>query len=205
MKKTVWILFAVLSVAIGFYPMMYLLSGEPVGVLSGEHGNLLNFPFWKLGFYCHITFGGIALLSGWSQFNRSWRNKWPRLHRQLGLIYVISAWLSGLAGFGIGFYAMGGTISQTGFVLLGMFWLLSTTIAYLKIRQKQIDDHEKWMIFSYAACFAAVTLRLWLPILIWMFDGNFLPAYRVVAWLCWVPNLLFAAWWNSRKPSPVIG
>lgn len=33
-----------------------------------------------------------------------------------------------------------------------------------------------------------------MPLLIVAF-GEFLPAYRVVAWLCWVPNLVFAFFW----------
>ncbi|GAB4428835.1 MAG: hypothetical protein OHK0039_47410 [Bacteroidia bacterium] len=56
-------------------------------------------------------------------------------------------------------------------------------------------------MISYAACFAAVTLRLWLPILTALL-GDFLPAYRIVAWLCWVPNLLVALaviWWQRRR------
>jgi len=47
------------------------------------------------------------------------------------------------------------------------------------------------MIFSYAACFAAVTLRVWLPLLT-IAMGEFNSAYRIVAWLCWVPNLIVA-------------
>lgn len=43
----------------------------------------------------------------------------------------------------------------------------------------------------------AVTLRLWLPILIMIFV-RFTPAYQVVAWLAWVPNLL-VAYWIIRK------
>ena len=47
------------------------------------------------------------------------------------------------------------------------------------------------MIYSYAACFAAVTLRIWLPILLKIF-GDFIIAYSIVAWLCWVPNIIVA-------------
>ena len=57
------------------------------------------------------------------------------------------------------------------------------------------------MIYSYAACFAAVTLRIWLPILTSIL-GEFLSAYRIVAWLCWVPNLIVAyIISNTKKPS----
>jgi len=60
--------------------------------------------------------------------------------------------------------------------------------------------HEKYMIFSFAACFASVTLRIWLPILTGL-TGEFNSAYRIVAWLCWVPNIL-VAYFITKKPKP---
>ena len=60
------------------------------------------------------------------------------------------------------------------------------------IKNKKIEQHKKIMVYSYAACFAAVTLRIWLPILQTIF-GDFDTAYRIVAWLCWVPNLIVAS------------
>lgn len=47
------------------------------------------------------------------------------------------------------------------------------------------------MIYSYAACFAAVTLRVWLPLLM-IVSGDYLVAYIIVSWLCWVPNMVVA-------------
>ena len=54
------------------------------------------------------------------------------------------------------------------------------------------------MMRSYACIFGAVTLRIWLPMLIVAHGGKFLPAYRWVAWLAWVPNLAFAEWMIRR-------
>ena len=70
-------------------------------------------------------------------------------------------------------------------------------MAYIKIKNNQIKQHQKMMIYSYAACFAAVTIRIWLPLLIIIF-GNFLTAYTIVAWLCWIPNLIVANLIASR-------
>jgi fatty acid desaturase len=64
-------------------------------------------------------------------------------------------------------------------------------MAFVNIKNKKIEKHQKMMIYSYAACFAAVTLRIWLPLLIIVF-GSFITAYTIVAWLCWVPNLIVA-------------
>ena len=47
------------------------------------------------------------------------------------------------------------------------------------------------MIYSYALSFSAVTLRIWLPLLISQFN-DFIIAYQIVAWLSWIPNLIVA-------------
>lgn len=47
-------------------------------------------------------------------------------------------------------------------------------------------------IYSYSACFGAVTLRFWLPLLLGAFNLEYNVAFPVVAWLSWMPNLLVA-------------
>ena len=54
------------------------------------------------------------------------------------------------------------------------------------------------MVYSYAVCFSAVTLRIWLPILI-AITGEFESAYLIVGWLSWVPNLIVAYFIVNRK------
>jgi hypothetical protein len=51
--------------------------------------------------------------------------------------------------------------------------------------------------------FAAVTLRVELPLLIAAFQA-FDPAYMMVSWSCWVPNLLVAEWIVRRTPAPFL-
>ncbi|MFL5788898.1 MAG: DUF2306 domain-containing protein, partial [Flavisolibacter sp.] len=63
--------------------------------------------------------------------------------------------------------------------------------AFIEIRNKQIVEHQKMMTYSYASCFAAVTLRIYLPVLTLLFN-DFTTAYQLVAWLCWVPNIIVA-------------
>ena len=194
MKKTRWILFILGAIAIGCYPAIYFLVDWPFGLLTTKSDALLSSIAWKTGFYIHIIGGGIALLIGWSQFSVSLRNRYRSLHRNIGKVYVVSAVWSGLAGFAIGLYATGGPIAAAGFICLAMVWLYTTISAYRHIRRGRIREHERIMLYSYAACFAAVTLRIWLPILSMAFQ-SFIPAYRIVAWLCWVPNLLVVRLW----------
>ncbi len=198
MKKSIWLSFAVLCIVVGFYPFIYFLMDRKFGLLGTKSELLLNDTFWNIGFYTHIIWGGAALLVGWTQFSKKWRAKRLALHRLIGKIYVLSALLSALGGIFIGINATGGFVSEAGFISLGVIWFFTTLQAFLDIRKGNIPRHQKLMIFSYAACFAAVTLRLWLPLLIMAHQGDFVPAYRLVAWLCWVPNLL-VAWMLVRR------
>lgn len=192
---------ALFAIIIGLYPGIYLINDRNFGILSSKSNELLANVFWNTAFYTHIILGGIALLIGWLQFNRKLRLRSPSMHRTIGKIYIVSVFFSSMAGIGLGFFATGGLISSTGFIFLGIIWFSTTLSAYLKARNMQIDQHRRLMIYSYAACFAAVTLRIWLPLLNIIFV-DFILAYSIVAWLCWVPNLLFAHL-LVRKPGTI--
>lgn len=201
-NKIIWFVFAFLAIGVSLYPILYIVSafqeGE-MGLRLSKNQELLNSTIWNIGFYGHITFGGIALLTGWSQFSKKLRRKRLQLHRNFGKIYVVSVLISGICGVGIGFFATGGWMASSGFISLGLVWLYTTYSAYFGVRKMNLALHEKMMIYSYAACFAAVTLRLWLPLLIMAHKGDFVPAYKIVAWLCWVPNILFATYLVRKK------
>lgn len=197
-NKTAWAVFAILAIGIGLYPLMYFFSAEEFGLLQGKSKDISANIIWRIGFFGHIVFGGLALLTGWSQFSKKLRTKKLDLHRNLGKIYVLSALVSGICGVYIGFYASGGLVPSLGFISLRIVWLFTTIRAYAAIRKKDVSLHQGMMIYSYAACFAAVTLRIWLPLLT-IILGEFLLAYKIVAWLCWVPNIVFAHFWVRRK------
>lgn len=197
-NKFAWVAFGMLAILIGFYPLLYLVGPRDLGLLASKSDTLLQDPLWKAAFYGHISLGGIALLTGWTQFSRELRRRYLPWHRRLGRIYVLSALGSGACGIYLAFFATGGWVSGLGFFLLGVVWIFFTLKAYQAIRARDLTKHEAYMIYSFAACFAAVMLRVWMPLLILVF-GEFLLAYKIVAWLCWVPNLVFAFFWVRRK------
>jgi uncharacterized membrane protein len=192
MKILGWAVFIFFAIFVGLYPFSYLVFDMSQGFLSSKTQELLQSFAWQTGFFAHILLGAVALLTGWSQFSTWIRNKNLRLHRTLGKIYLISVSISGVAGLYIAFYATGGYITMVGFSGLAIAWLFTTLIAYRKILDKNIDQHRYWMLRSYALCFAAVTLRIWLPLLQFAVGMEFILAYRIISWLCWVPNLIIA-------------
>lgn len=196
-RKASWVLVALLATLIGLYPSLYFFIDRNFGLLSSKSKELLANVAWNTAFYIHIIAGGLALLVGWLQFNAKMRTQYVQLHRQIGKGYVIAVLLSAVAGFYIALFATGGIIPSVGFMCLAVVWFYTTYRAYSSIKNKQVEAHRKMMIYSYAACFAAVTLRIWLPLLT-AATGDFTTAYRIVAWLCWVPNLIVAGFIARR-------
>jgi hypothetical protein len=202
MKIFRWIIFAFLAIGVGLYPIIYLLINARFGLLSSKPHELLQSQLWNIAFYQHIFLGGVALLTGWSQFNESFRNRNLSFHRTLGKIYVVVCLLSGGAGLYLAFYATGGWVAGLGFGGLAVSWLTTTSMAYFAIRNREIDKHQQWMIRSFALTFAAVTLRIYLP-LSQIAQIDFIDAYRVIAWMCWIPNLLVAEWIILKRPRSI--
>ena len=190
-RKISYYILAICCISVGLYPVIYFVIDRKFGLLASKTDALLADTLWNTMFYTHIILGGIALLIGWLQFNKKLRLNNLNLHRKIGKVYVISVLLSAISGFYIGLHATGGVSSKLGFTTMALFWFFSTLFAFTSIKKGNIIQHQKLMIYSYAACFAAVTLRIWLPILSNIF-GGFLPAYRIVAWLSWVPNIIVA-------------
>lgn len=190
-KKLGFIIFVTLCVIFGLYPVLYFIIDSKFGILTTKSDFLLSNDLWNISFYAHISLGGLALLIGWTQFKEELRKKNKSLHGNLGAIYLIAVLFSSFSGLYIAYFATGGIISTIGFSTLAIIWLLSSLRAFLELNNGSKRKFQIFMTYSYAACFAAVTLRFWMPLLSAFFD-NSITAYRVVAWLCWVPNIIFA-------------
>lgn len=190
-RKLLFVVICILALLIGAYPLIYVFVEHRYTFLGSKSSEILQNQIWKFAFFAHIIFGGISLFIGWRQFGNTFRNKHLKLHRIIGKTYVVSVLISSVAAIYMGIYANGGIISSAGFIALGLIWLISTSSAVVQIRKGNVVMHRKLMIYSYACTFAAVTLRIWLPVLerITRDPDN---SYLMVAWLCWVPNLLVA-------------
>lgn len=184
-----WILFGGLCVFFSFYPLDYLFTDSPIQLLTSKAASLLNSNFYMICFYFHIIFGGIALLIGWVQFIEKFRIKYMNIHRWIGKIYISSILLSGIPGLYIAFHASAGLSPKLGFSIGSIIWVTLAILSYTSIRKGNVIMHKKCIMYNYAGTFGAVTLRLWLPLLINIFR-EFALAYQIVAWLSWIPNMI---------------
>jgi len=186
-RRVGWILVAVTSLLIGMYAVLVVATGFAL-VPEEVAGN--RFPS-ALGLRIHIVASGIALITGPFQFLRPLRHRFPVVHRTLGRIYVVACLVGGLAGGLIALFSTSGLVAGFGFLALAITWLTCTIQAWLAVRRHDYVTHQRWMIRSFALAFAAVMLRIYIP-LSQIAGLDYADSYRVIAWLCWVPNLLLA-------------
>jgi uncharacterized membrane protein len=151
--------------------------------------------------YGHVFAALLALALGPFQFAPRLRALHIGVHRWLGRLYLgVGVLLGGLCGLYLSAHAYGGPVARAGFACLALGWLYTGLRAYVAIRAGDVVTHRRWMVRNFALTFAAVTLRLYLPAS--MAVGlAFERAYPVIAWLCWVPNLIVAELlWNRARP-----
>lgn len=202
MKRLLWGGMTFLAVGVAFYGWYFAL----VKGAAGDAGMAHHFQVRPTAAYLHFLLGPLALAIGGFQFLPKLRAKAPQVHRWLGRVYVLSCLLSGAGGFALGVATLNGSVAQMGFLTLAVIWIVTTGMAYQTARSGQFKDHRAWMIRSFSLTYAAVTLRIYLPLSLGVFGWEFEVAYPVIAWVAWAPNLVFAEWYlrkNRRLPLPM--
>lgn len=180
------------------YPILFAFLPSFRGLFETKSHELLNSDWYIPTFVIHISFGTVALISGSTQFFNEIRKKKLNIHRVLGKIYVFAVMPTGITGLIVGFHATGTWYSKAGFIGSAVGLLTTTVLAFIKIRKGNIEQHQKWMIRSYAFCFSFVTFRVYLALgyAIGLWFGMF---YSYLSFLSWVPNLIFVEWRMKRR------
>jgi uncharacterized membrane protein len=153
----------------------------------------LQFPIYKYAFFTHVFTAIFTLVLGIPLFSNWVRKHSLQVHKLLGKLYVITVLcFAGLSGLVMSFFANGGIVAITSFVLLSILWLWFTYKAYSFARRKNRIQHRAFMYRSYALALSAITLRL----LKWAIANTLAPppmdTYVLVAWLSWTINLAIA-------------
>ena len=181
----IWVLLTVLSAGVAIYAYRYFLT-------IGPHappivGNAYAMPF----LYIHIIGAATGLLIGPLNFVAAIRLRWPKVHRWIGRTYMVGCLIGGGGGLVAAFGSTAGPIVAVGFGLLATFWIIANIQGWSMARARRFVDHRAWMIRSFALTLAAVTLRLYMPLLP-ILHLPIVPGYQAISFLCWIPNLILA-------------
>lgn len=184
-----WSIVAFLSLGVAGYA---LVAGV-LTVLGIEFALPLPTPSYRAALATHILAGVVALATMPFQFSVKLRRRNPRLHRALGRVSLAGIAIGGAAALAAVALSPSSLVARAGFAGMAIAWLTTAWFAWRHAVRRRFKLHRAWVFRAFAVTLAAVTLRIELPILIAIFQG-FEPAYDVVAWLSWVPNLVVAEW-----------
>lgn len=191
-------LMAFLALGVALVSARYFMSEVPFPAPA----MVIQMANWPVAVLAHVGGGVTALALGSFQLvtRRGPRRIW---HRWAGRVYVLACLIGAVSGFWLALHAEAGPIATAGFGSLAVVWLGATAMGWRKAVTGEFAQHRRWMIRSLSLTFAAVTLRLMLP-MIPLTGLTFDDGYRVISFLCWVPNLLLVeAWlrifgWDAR-------
>ncbi|MFF2080237.1 DUF2306 domain-containing protein [Kitasatospora sp. NPDC058162] len=160
-----------------------------------------------VGYYAslvaHAGPAGLTLVLGPLQFVPRLRTRYPRLHRIVGRVYLVSVVAASAAALYAATVSPSGFPLQVAFSLLAAAWLYTAAQAYRTIRRGEVRLHRIWMIRNYALTFGAVTLRLYL--LAGLALAKLVPSltfrdvYTTAGWAAVLGNVLIAEYFIVHR------
>ncbi|SHF08820.1 DUF2306 domain-containing protein [Chryseobacterium takakiae] len=179
--------------------MEYIPVKREVSFLMIKQTEVSERPEYLYFFYTHVYTSIFVLLSGFLAILRK-DFEIKNFHKNIGKFYIFLILIfAAPSGIYMGIFANGGIYSKISFVLLGFLWWFSTFKAYQLARQKNFKEHQQWMWRSFALSLSAVTLRMWKIIIVYLFHPNPMDVYQIIAWLGWIPNLIFIEYLINKK------
>lgn len=155
--------------------------------------DVIDLKHYQWAFFLHVYTSIFVLVLGVFQFLPKLRKSIPVVHRLVGKVYIVLIlFVAGPSGLIMGYYANGGWVAQSSFLLLSILWVYFTYLGFNAAKNKNWSKHQKWMIFSYALTLSAISLRLFKWLIANTLELPPMDMYRIVAWLSWTVNMLVA-------------
>lgn len=127
----------------------------------------------------HAFFGALAMLLGAFQFSNRLRARHLKVHRTLGYVYIVSAFISGPLGIPVAKRIDSLSLAAaSGVQAFG--WMVTAAIALYCVRHGNITQHRRWMMRSYPFAMVFTVARIIIPIPAVLRLG--LPGIEMVVW-----------------------
>jgi uncharacterized membrane protein len=169
-----------------------------------EWPHIQSFKWWLLP---HGLAGACALILGPMQFSDRLRQRFSRLHRVVGRIYVTGVFIAAPLGTYIQYSEERlGAPRSFSFAAAtdAALWMLTTGIAFMFILKGRVQQHRQWMVRSFAVAIVFLEVRVVGGITGWDTLGD--AANETIVWACVAFSLLFAdivlQWQELRRARP---
>jgi hypothetical protein len=146
------------------------------------------FKWWLLP---HALFGAIVLLFAPLQFSDRLRQRYTKVHRVMGRLYVVGALILAPLGAYIQYFQerSGMPRSFTVLAIVDAAMLMSTTaLAFLFAFKRKIALHRQWATRSYAVALVFIAGRFVMGITGWETLG--IEIVQAIIWSCLALSLL---------------
>jgi len=186
--RTKYFVFAVIGLM-----MAYVLRHNESFLIHSEDPVWHHYQPFKWWLLPHGLAGACALLLGPMQFSDRLRQRFAKLHRVVGRIYVAGAFIAAPLGFYIQFFEerMGGTRSfSMAAATDAVLWMTTTGIALAFILQGKVQQHRQWMTRSFGVAIVFLEVRVILGVTGWERLG--VAVTETVVWVCLAFSLLAA-------------
>lgn len=173
--------------------LVYVLFHNERFVVQPDHPVWQHYEPFKWWLLPHAIAGAFVLLLAPLQFSDRLRRRFAGLHRVLGRLYVIGAFVLAPLGAYIQYLEERQGFPRS-FTILGVIdavMLFGTTlIALIFAIKRKIAQHRQWMIRSFAVALVFVEVRFILGVTGWETLG--VEIVQAVIWSCLAMSLLFA-------------
>jgi uncharacterized membrane protein len=149
----------------------------------------------------HGVPGALALFLGVFQFSSRLRQRYLRLHRILGRIYVGSVAISAPVAIAVAISLPVMTLAMAS-AIQAVGWLVTTATGLYCVRTGRIQQHREWMMRSYPFAMVFVVVRVILAIPAIARTGQIGIAtvvWSVIATACFLPSFVIA--WQALAAS----
>ncbi|RRR83945.1 DUF2306 domain-containing protein [Streptomyces sp. RP5T] len=161
----------------------------------------------------HVLCGTVAIVTCCLQVWPALRQRYPKVHRVSGRLYVAAGVLpGGLAGLAVAYASPSGLSMQMSTMTTSVLWIGTAVVGLRMARQGRIADHRRWMVRSFALTMSIVVSR----VLGVVYDHTILPPpgagadipaliawgqerAGLASWPGWILPLLIAEWWLIER------
>ncbi|MEM8889272.1 MAG: DUF2306 domain-containing protein [Bacteroidota bacterium] len=187
-----------LNILSGAFQLDSIFQGPaiPIEETESPHYHLTPFPI-----VVHIIVGILFNLLAPFQFAPAVLKKWPRYHKWMGRVLVVSALGVAVTGMWMNenFPVFGGFLKYSGVHLSAIGLILSLALAIRFILRRDVRRHKIWMMRAIALGLGPATQRL---IIMPVFFAYGLPSEMAIGLLVWggyLINLAFVEWLLFRE------
>lgn len=173
--------------------MIYVLFHNERFLVEPDHPAWQRYEPFKWWLLVHGIAGVPVMLLAPLQFSDRLRKRFPKLHRVLGRLYVVGAFILAPLGAYIQYVEerQGFPRSFTVLAVIDALMLMGTTLVALVFAVKRkITQHRQWMIRSYAVALVFLEVRFILGVTGWEQLG--VEIVQAVIWSCLALSLLIA-------------